>query len=192
MRIIEEEQLDFDDLMLMPQHSDMNSRAEVKLTRTIKWLGNDNIQHSFECIPIMAANMIGIGCSSIAKVLVKNKCICTMEKHYTFDQLNSLFSDLTDTEQQLIFPTIGIKESIDTLVKLDKKWKLNGIVLDVPNAYIPAALERTKLLAKIFPHAFLIVGNVVTSDRTYTLLEAGAIACKIGIGKNRQSAVWME
>lgn len=182
MRIIEEEQLDFDDLMLMPQHSDMNSRKEVILEREIKWIGNDGIQHSFNCIPIMAANMIGIGCPSMAKVLVKNKCICTMEKHYTFDQLDSLFYELTDAERQLIFPTIGIKESIDTLDKLDKKWKLNGIVLDVPNAYIPAVLERTKLLAKTFPHAFLIVGNVVTSDRTYTLLEAGATAVKVNIG----------
>ena len=58
MRIIEEEQLDFDDLMLMPQHSDMNSRKEVILERTIKWIGNDGVMHSFVCIPIMAANMI--------------------------------------------------------------------------------------------------------------------------------------
>ena len=42
MRIIEEEQLDFDDLMLMPQHSDINSRKEVCIERTFKWLGNDN------------------------------------------------------------------------------------------------------------------------------------------------------
>jgi GMP reductase len=34
----------------------------------------------------------------------------------------------------------------------------------------------------MFPHAFLIVGNVVTSDRTYTLLEAGATAVKVNIG----------
>ena len=72
MRIIEEEQLDFDDLMLMPQHSDMNSRKEVILERTIKWIGNDGIVHSFDCIPIMAANIIGIGCPSVAKVLVRN------------------------------------------------------------------------------------------------------------------------
>ena len=108
MRIIEEEQLDFDDLMLMPQHSDMNSRKEVILEREIKWLGNDNIQHSFNCIPIMAANMIGIGCPSIAKVLVKNKCICTMEKHYTFDQLDSAVCralSIPDGRFALILPT---------------------------------------------------------------------------------------
>jgi hypothetical protein len=73
----------------------MNSRSEVKLERTFKWTANDGKAKTLECIPIMAANMIGVGCPSIAKVLVKNKCICTMEKHYTFEQLDSLYSKLT-------------------------------------------------------------------------------------------------
>mgnify|MGYP001774053508 FL=1 len=60
----------------------MNSRSEVKLERTFKWIANDGKQKQLTCIPLMAANMIGIGCPSIAKVLVRNKCICTMEKHY--------------------------------------------------------------------------------------------------------------
>lgn len=182
MRIIEEEQLDFDDIMLMPQHSDMNSRSEVKLERTFKWTANDGKAKTLECIPIMAANMIGVGCPSIAKVLVKNKCICTMEKHYTFEQLDSLYSQLTQYEQSLVFPTIGIKEPFDTIKQLDKKWGITGLVIDVPNAYIPKVLDRLKEAIDNFPSAFIIVGNIVTSDRAYTLLEAGATAIKVNIG----------
>ena len=48
----------------------------------------------------MAANMIGIGCPSMAKVLVRNKCICTMEKHLTYEQLDSLMYDITQLEKQ--------------------------------------------------------------------------------------------
>ena len=182
MRIIEETQLDFEDLMFMPQHSDMNSRNEVKLERTFKWLGNDNLMHEFACVPIMAANMIGIGCPSMAKVLVKNKCICTMEKHYSFEQLDMLFSEVLDGERKLIFPTIGIKEPFDMLQRLDEKWKINGLVIDVPNAYIPKVVDRIKEAVCLFPHAFIVVGNIVTSERAYTLLEAGAHALKVGIG----------
>ena len=192
MRIIEEEQLDFDDLMLMPQHSDMNSRKEVILERTIKWIGNDGVMHSFDCIPIMAANMIGIGCPSIAKVLVRNKCICTMEKHYSFEELDKLYEEVKQREIEdgvlertytnLIFPTIGIKENLDTLKKLASIQYVNGIVLDVPNAYIPNVMIRLKELVELFPHAFISVGNIVTSDRAYTLLEAGATAVKVNVG----------
>ena len=182
MRIIEEEQLDFDDLMLMPQHSDMNSRSEVKLERTFKWMANDGSQKQLTCVPLMAANMIGIGCPSIAKVLVKNKCICTMEKHYTYEQLDTLYSELNDYERQLVFPTIGIKESFDIIKRLDKKWNITGVVIDVPNAYIPKVLDRLKEAVDLFPSAFIIVGNIVTSDRAYTLLEAGASAIKVNIG----------
>lgn len=182
MRIIEEEQLDFDDLMLMPQHSDMNSRSEVKLERTFKWIANDGKQKQLTCIPLMAANMIGIGCPTVAKVLVKNKCICTMEKHYTYKQLDILYSELNDYERQLVFPTIGIKESFDTIKQLDKKYNITGLVIDVPNAYIPKILDRLKEAIDLFPSVFIVIGNVVTSDRVYTLLEAGATAIKCGLG----------
>ena len=192
MRIIEEEQLDFDDIMLMPQHSDMNSRSEVKLERTFKWTANDGKVKTLECIPIMAANMIGIGCPSIAKVLVRNKCICTMEKHYSFEELDRLYDEVKQMEIEdgvaertytnLIFPTIGIKESLDTLKKLASKQYINAIVLDVPNAYIPNVMTRLKELVELFPHAFISVGNIVTSERAYTLLEAGATAVKVNIG----------
>ena len=192
MRIIEEEQLDFDDLMLMPQHSDINSRKEVCIERTFKWLGNDNLQHSFTCIPLMAANMIGIGAPAMAKVLVRNKCICTLEKHYSFEALDKLYSEVADFEKtdnveegtyrNLLFPTIGIKEPFDVLKKLDEKWHINALVIDVPNAYIPKVIERVKEAAQLFPHAFLIAGNIVTSERAYTLLEAGCHAVKVNIG----------
>lgn len=192
MRIIEEEQLDFDDLMLMPQHSDMNSRNDVQLERIIRWHGNDGLDHSFKCIPLMAANMIGIGCPSIAKVLVQNKCICTMEKHFSYKQLDELMTELSYLEiknkqcpgayTDLIFPTIGIKEPFDTIMQIDNKWKINGLVIDVPNAYIPKVIDRVRQAVELFPHAFIAVGNIVTSDRTYQLLEAGAQAVKINIG----------
>lgn len=86
------------------------------------------------------------------------------------------------TYRDLVFPTIGIKEPLDILKKLDEKWKLNGIVIDVPNAYIPKAVDRVHEVANMFPHVFLVAGNVVTSERAYTLFEAGCTAAKVGIG----------
>lgn len=140
----------------------------------------------------MAANMIGIGCPSMAKVLVRNKCICTMEKHLTYEQLDKLMLDLAKLEAEdgqvagtyknLVFPTIGIKEPFDVIAKLDKTWGIQGLVIDVPNAYIPKVVGRVKQAAELFPSAFIAVGNIVTGDRGYTLLEAGAHALKVNIG----------
>jgi GMP reductase len=82
----------------------------------------------------------------------------------------------------LIFPTIGIKEPFGMIQKLYDALHFKGLVIDVPNAYIPNAVARVKEAAKRFPDAFIIAGNVVTSEHTYTLLEAGAHAVKVGIG----------
>lgn len=115
-----------------------------------------------------------------------------MEKHYTLEELDNLYEEVKQLERDdnveertytnLIFPTIGIKESLDTLQKLSHKQYVNAIVLDVPNAYIPNVITRLKELVELFPHAFIAVGNIVTSDRAYTLLEAGATAVKVNIG----------
>lgn len=198
MRIIEEEQLDFEDLMLMPQHSDMNSRSEVVLERDFKYVGNDGRHYVFRCIPIVASNMIGIGCPSMAKVLAKNKCMCALEKHCSHKQVVRLASDIKHmfisdesiTYQDAmshpwstyVLPTIGIKEPFDMLQALYDEIHFMSLVIDVPNAYIPNAVARVKEAASRFPDAFIIAGNVVTSEQTYALLEAGAHCVKTGIG----------
>lgn len=44
MRIIEEEQLDFDDLLIAPKCSTILSRSEVNLAREFKWYDAENKQ----------------------------------------------------------------------------------------------------------------------------------------------------
>ena len=69
MRIIDEIQLDFDDVLIAPQRSTLNSRSEVE-----PWRGFKNLigTHSFDCIPITAANMGTVGTVKMAKILSAN------------------------------------------------------------------------------------------------------------------------
>ena len=57
MRIIDEVQLDFNDVLIQPKRSTLSSRKEVSIFRTFKWKDAKGEQHQFEAIPCCAANM---------------------------------------------------------------------------------------------------------------------------------------
>jgi GMP reductase len=66
MRIEEDIKLDFKDVLIRPKRSTLSSRKEVDLVRTFKF------KHSgweWTGVPIMAANMDGVGTIDMAKAL---------------------------------------------------------------------------------------------------------------------------
>ena len=58
MRIENDIKLDYNNVLLRPKRSTMGSRKEVDLTRTYKFR---NSQKEWTGVPIMAANMQGVG-----------------------------------------------------------------------------------------------------------------------------------
>ena len=75
--------LNFDDVLLKPKRSTLSSRASVDLNRKITFRYSPK---TFTGVPIMAANMDGVGTFSMAKVLQKYNCITVIKKHYTLDE----------------------------------------------------------------------------------------------------------
>lgn len=198
MRIIDEEQLDFDDVLIMPRRSSLASRSEVDIHRLFEY----NKCPEGDCdkiygIPVIAANMGTIGIPRVAKILARNGFFCAMEKHCTADQLKTLFGDLekqaaidgvlTINYLNKVFPSIGVKEPLDTLAELGASayFYVNGVNIDVPNGYCPQLVDRVKEVKNMFPSAFIIAGTVVTPDICQDLVNAGANAVRVGIGSGQ-------
>jgi len=100
MRIIEENQLDFDDLMMSPKRSTLNSRSEVSLFRMFSWQGVDGHLNSLNCIPIIIANMGTIGTPKMATIAAKRGFMCALEKHLLVSDILKLYDDLKALEIQ--------------------------------------------------------------------------------------------
>lgn len=194
MRIIEETQLDFDDLLISPKRSTLNSRSEVELSRTFEWKDINGNKQSLTCIPIIVANMATIGTPRIAKIVSKHGLMCALEKHYPFEALDELYTDLENIAlaeglsknfySQKVMPSIGVKEDVDIIKHLNDKHPLKCICIDVPNGYIPRFIDRINEIAKICPQAMLICGNVVTGDICQDIILHGhGIVAKTGIGQ---------
>lgn len=183
MRIIEEEQLEFDDVTIMPKRSDINSRSEVDIYRTFKWVSFNGNHHELTCKPIISAIMTTVGTPKMAKELVSRGYLASIEKHYDAQTINSLYDDLEKKalkeNQDKFFYTdkislcIGLNDSLDIIREVSKNHKVNIIHVDCPNAYIPNFKKRVSEVRMEFPEAFLIAGVVVTSDLTTDLVNMG-------------------
>lgn len=192
MRIIEEEQLDFDDVLIQPKRSTINSRKEVNIYRDIKWKDPNGEEHVLNCIPIMSANMGTVGTLEMAEALAKHGYMCALEKHFLPSDLVAFYERVvadaaadgyTSHEYtQRIFPTIGVNDHLGNFLALYEKDLLTGVVIDIANGYITKLVDKVKEVRKYFPDIFIVAGNVVTADITTDLILAGANCVKVGIG----------
>ena len=80
MRIERDVKLDYSDVLFRPKRSTMSSRSEVDLNRTYTFR---NSQKPYLGIPIMAANMDGVGTFAMAEQLCELGLFTTLVKSYT-------------------------------------------------------------------------------------------------------------
>lgn len=181
-KIINEVKLDFDDVLIRPKRSTLNSRSEVDLIRTFKFTHSPR---QLSCVPIMVANMDTVGTISMGKSLSMHKAITCLHKHYDEDVLANLFIKSTD----LIWYSTGTSkkdieklERIFNIIKVSKGY-LPNVCLDVANGYTEQFVKTAAHIRKLFPEIILMAGNVVTPEMTEELIIHGKIdIVKVGIG----------
>ena len=175
MRIIEDVKLDFKDVLITPKRSALASRSEVNLERNFKFRSG-NI---WSGIPIIAANMDGVGTFEMDAELSKHKMMVALTKHYgEFDLINHFSGRLFSSVYSL-----GISKS--DLEKFDVVYDSVApirVCIDVANGYTQAFVNFIKNFRDKYPNVVLMAGNVVTPEMTEELILAGVDVVKVGIG----------
>ena len=179
MRIEEELKLDYSDVLFRPKRSTLSSRKDVDLNRTYKFKYSRN---EWSGIPIMAANMDGVGELGIADELSANEMITCLTKQHDVKKL-SKYKNLKKNYQNIAL-SIGIKkEDFNNLDKILKEFSFfKFICIDVANGYSEHFSSFLKKVRDKYPTKTLIAGNVVTADMTQELILSGADIVKVGIG----------
>jgi len=83
MRLDTELKLNYEDVLLKPKRSTLSSRRDVEMIRSFTFR---NSGETYECCPIVASNMDGVGTFSMAKVLQEYKMMTTITKTTTIEQ----------------------------------------------------------------------------------------------------------
>jgi GMP reductase len=176
MRIEEDIKLDFDDVLIRPKRSTLQSRKDVSLERTFIFKHSEK---SWTGVPIIAANMDTVGTFEMSNALSKHKMVTCLHKFYTdFEIINSNVNwDYTSI-------SIGSKDDdITKVLEITRNTKkINFITIDVANGYGEYFSSFVKKVRKLFPQLTIIAGNVVTGEMTEQLILSGADIVKVGIG----------
>ena len=98
MRIEEELKLDYSDVLFRPKRSTLSSRKDVDLNRTYKFKYSRN---EWSGIPIMAANMDGVGELGIADALSANEMITCLPKQHDVKKLSKYKNLILKLETEL-------------------------------------------------------------------------------------------
>ena len=185
--VIEEDfKLDFSSVLIRPKRSTLKSRKEVDLFRTTIFR---NSKEEYIGIPIMAANMDGVGTFEIADALAKHNLFTCLVKTYSVNELVSFFdcddSDLRYDRRENVAMSIGTSD--DDLQKFCNVMELSDgavkyLCVDVANGYTEMFSNFIYQLRLNFSKLVIIAGNVVTGDMTQELILNGADIVKCGIG----------
>ena len=179
MRIEEELKLDYSDVLFRPKRSTLSSRKEVDLHRTYKFKYSKN---EWTGIPIMAANMDGVGELGVAENLSEFSMITSLTKQHDVKKLKQ-YKNLKSIYKNIALSTGIKKEDFEQLGKALKEFSFIGFIcVDVANGYSERFSSFIKAVREKYPTKTIIAGNVVTADMTQELVLSGADIVKVGIG----------
>lgn len=191
MQIINDIQIDYSDVLIVPQTTTINHRGEVEVVRHFKQLETDlgmGYIEEFKCCPIMNSNMTQMGNFEVAKALLENDMVACIHKFYTSDEIRDFLTNNPQCNKKTFFVTIGLRKQDEEIKKLEDIEFTNfkhSIMIDVPNAYIPDVEKLVKRVRKTFSQRIIAVGNVCTGDRTQELIKAGANIIKLNVGPSK-------
>ena len=179
MRIEEELKLDYSDVLFRPKRSTLSSRKEVDLHRTYKFKYSKN---EWTGIPIMAANMDGVGELGVAENLSEFNMITSLTKQHDVKKLKQ-YKNLKSIYKNIALSTGIKKEDFEQLGQVLKEFSFIGFIcVDVANGYSERFSSFIKQVREKYPTKTIIAGNVVTADMTQELVLSGADIVKVGIG----------
>lgn len=174
MKVEEDTKLDFSNVLIKPKYSTLKSRKDVNLnvSYTFKHSG-----HNWNGVPIIAANMDGVGTIEMTESLAKHNmltCLVKTEDNLPDQSLNNNYAISTGTS----------KEDYERLKKiLDTSTETRFVCIDVANGYSQHFLNYiSKVREKFKTRITIIAGNVVTPEMAQLVINAGADIVKVGIG----------
>ena len=174
------QKLDFNNVLIRPKRSTLNSRSEVDLNRTFTF---KNSKQQWNGIPIIAANMDTTGTFEVYDVLSKFNIITALNKFYSIEEIKTACKRRRMNPDLFMISTGIGNGSLDTLKNIFENIECNWICIDIANGYISNLIDFCKEVRETFPNKNIVAGNVVTREIVEELILNGKVdIVKIGIG----------
>jgi len=166
--------LSYDDVLLVPQYSEIESRSEIDLsTKISKKL---TLQ-----IPLIATKMDTV---TGIKMAIKMSKLGGMAILPRFEPIEDQSLKVKKVKENggIVAAAIGIKDDMLPRAEALVKAGVDALNIDVAHGHMKRAINATKLIKSTYSHITLISGIASTYDSAKDLYKAGADSLLVGVG----------
>ena len=177
-RIIKEG-LTYDDVLLIPAHSDVLPR-EVDITS--KFTREISLR-----LPMVSSAMDTVTDARVAEAFARLGGIGVIHKNMPLDQQTAQVAQVKSKTDEaghalLVAAAVGINphslDSIEALIGVGA----DAVVLDTAHGHSQMVLDTIRKARKAFPKIQIVAGNIATAEAALALKDCGVDAVKVGIG----------
>lgn len=175
------ESISFDDVLLVPKYSEIESRASVDLSVTFT---KNNNSFVFS-MPIVPANMKTVTGKHMAQYIARRGGLAILHRFMSVnDQIDILKDIISENESYAnhVGLSVGVKSEDKDIVD---RFVCNGakiICIDIAHAHSLSAARMCEYISKNYKDVLLIAGNVATREGAQSLWLSGADVVKVGVG----------
>lgn len=168
-------QLCFDDILMVPQHSEINSRSDVDLSMKI---GSDMVLG----FPVIASPMDTVCELDMAVAIARHGGLGIIHRFMPISEQVSQVLSAVHEYNVGVGVAIGAKG--DYLKDAEKLVDAGAsvILIDTANGHSQYAIQAVKNLRMMFKDIHIMAGNVSTYQGFKALAKAGANSIRVGIG----------
>lgn len=180
--------LDFDDVLIKPTRTTIESRADVNLE--VKLTGLKHATLEWSGVPICAPNNSHVGVFPVARMLTGMRMLTMIRAE---EPMADWIQACKSMDVNYLCPTVGIEDNakaVDTLRQVMAIHKdLKFICIDAANGNQLKATNTVKKVRSAFPNKIIIAGRVNTPDGACALVDAGADVIRVGMPLQALSGV---
>ena len=177
MKILKNKAISFDDIILVPQHSDIKSRSEIDTSVRIQHENKKEINFS---IPIISSPMSTVTEAHMCNAIRSQGGLGIIHRYNSIEYQSRLLGFVNDNEVKsaAIGVTGDYKERLSSLVEKG----LSIVCVDIAHGDHSMMEKAVEYIRSEYNDLFVIAGNVATSSAYKRLAYAGAHGVRTSVG----------
>lgn len=183
MNLNDTKQLDYKNVFIYPQYSEVTSRAEVDTSLVLRENPLNESSPVLQLkVPIMSANMDTVTDGRMAVAMYRAGALGAIHRFMSIDQ-NIREFEIANSEKCACFVSVGVNSDSQERAEALFKAGARNFIVDIAHGHSKMMKDMLGWMReRLGVYPYIMAGNIATPEGAIDLFDWGADAVKIGIG----------
>lgn len=178
------EGLCFDDILIIPQYSEVASRSQVDVSVQI-----NNFKFNHGIIP---ANMKTVSSPAMSLAVINSGGLALLHRFMSIEEQLDIAKKFISLDADHFGVSIGIKESEKENIHKFMNLGVKILCMDIAHGDSKQCVDMICWIKNNYPDVLLISGNVATASGARRAWQAGADVIRVGVGNGSTCSTRIE